>query len=55
MMVLCTANVSDIFTPSNFVSQSGVKFRANRSVLLQTSVFVVIDEYAYGQKGMVSF
>ena len=53
MMVLCIPDVSDVFTPSNFVSQSGVKLQENRSVLPQTSVLAVIDEYTYGQKGIV--
>ena len=54
MMVLCVPDVSDAVNPSNFVSQSGVNFHENRSVLPQTSVFVVIDEYTHDQKGVVS-
>jgi hypothetical protein len=54
MMVLCIPeDVSGIFTPSNFVSQSGVMISGNRSVLPQTSVFAVVDGYTYGQKSMV--
>jgi len=55
LMVLCIPDVSDIITLSNFFPQSGVKLQENRSVLPQTSVFAVVDEYTYGQKGMVSF